>query len=161
MLKAHKDTAIETGVPKNNVIIAQNGSKVEVTKSAVKIKGKVNAGSTLVDGLGVGDIGNIVLKDRQQLSQDGVVVIVFTISKETGKIIAGPDIVTRGFVYSKESDDIIKEAIENIKEKIDDTSNYYSKDWGLLKNTTRDIAAKFFYNKTKRNPMILPIIMEV
>lgn len=92
MLKAHKDTAIETGVPKNNVIIAQNGSKVEVTKSAVKIKGKVNAGSTLVDGLGVGDIGNIVLKDRQQLSQDGVVVIVFTLDKETGKIVAGPDL---------------------------------------------------------------------
>lgn len=161
MLKAHQDTAMETGIPKNNIIIAQNGSKIEVTKSEAKIKGKVNAGCTLVDGLGVGDIGNIVLKDRQQLSQDGVVVIVFTLDKETGKIVAGPDIVTRGFVYSKESDDIIKEAIENIKEKIDDTSNYYSKDWGLLKNTTRDIAAKFFYNKTKRNPMILPIIMEV
>ena len=161
MLKAHQDTAMETGIPKNNIIIAQNGSKIEVTKSGAKIKGKVNAGCTLVDGLGVGDIGNIVLKDRQQLSQDGVVVIVFTLDKETGKIVAGPDIVTRGFVYSKESDDIIKEAIENIKEKIDDTSNYYSKDWGLLKNTTRDIAAKFFYNKTKRNPMILPIIMEV
>ena len=159
MLKAHQDTAMETGIPKNNIIIAQNGSKIEVTKSGAKIKGKVNAGCTLVDGLGVGDIGNIVLKDR--LSQDGVVVIVFTLDKETGKIVAGPDIVTRGFVYSKESDDIIKEAIENIKEKIDDTSNYYSKDWGLLKNTTRDIAAKFFYNKTKRNPMILPIIMEV
>lgn len=161
MLKAHQDTAMETGIPKNNIIIAQNGSKIEVTKSGAKIKGKVNTGCTLVDGLGVGDIGNIVLKDRQQLSQDGVVVIVFTLDKETGKIVAGPDIVTRGFVYSKESDDIIKEAIENIKEKIDDTSNYYSKDWGLLKNTTRDIAAKFFYNKTKRNPMILPIIMEV
>ena len=161
MLKAHQDTAMETGIPKNNIIIAQNGSKIEVTKSGAKIKGKVNAGCTLVDGLGVGDIGNIVLKDRQQLSQDGVVVIVFTLDKETGKIVAGPDIVTRGFVYSKESDDIIKEAIENIKEKIDDTSNYYSKDCGLLKNTTRDIAAKFFYNKTKRNPMILPIIMEV
>ncbi len=161
MLKAHQDTAMETGIPKNNIIIAQNGSKIEVTKSGAKIKGKVNAGCTLVDGLGVGDIGNIVLKDRQQLSQDGVVVIVFTLDKETGKIVAGPDIVTRGFVYSKESDDIIKEAIGNIKEKIDDTVNYYSKDWGLLKNTTRDIAAKFFYNKTKRNPMVLPIVMEV
>lgn len=160
MLKAHKDTAIETGIPKNNIIIAQNGSKIEVTKSGAKIKGKVNAGCTLVDGLGVGDIGNVVLKDRQQLSQDGVVVIVFTLDKETGKIIVGPDIVTRGFVYSKESDDIIKEAIENIKEKLDMAENYYSKDWGILKNMTRDIASKFFYNKTKRNPMILPIIME-
>lgn len=161
MLKAHKDTAIETGVPKNNVIIAQNGSKVEVTKSAVKIKGKVNAGSTLVDGLGVGDIGNIVLKDRQQLSQDGVVVIVFTLNKETGKIVAGPDIVTRGFVYSKESDDIIKEAIETIKGKLNSETNSPAKDWSQLKNTTRDIASKYFYNKTKRNPVVLPIIMEV
>lgn len=161
MLKAHKDTAIETGVPKNNVIIAQNGSKVEVTKSAVKIKGKVNAGATLVDGLGVGDIGNIVLKDRQQLSQDGVVVIVFTLDKETGKIIVGPDIVTRGFVYSKESDDIIKEAIETIKQKLDSMDGNAIKDWTMLKNNTRDIASKYFYNKTKRNPVILPIIMEV
>lgn len=161
MLKAHKDTAIETGIPKNNIIIAQNGSKIEVTKSGAKIKGKVNAGSTLVDGLGVGDIGNIVLKDRQQLSQDGVVVIVYTLSKETGRVIAGPDIVTRGFVYSKESDDIIKDGIETLKEKIENTQNYYSKDWGLLKNMTRDVAGKYFYNKTKRNPMILPIIIEV
>ena len=161
MLKAHKDTAIETGVPKNNVIIAQNGSKVEVTKSAVKIKGKVNAGSTLVDGLGVGDIGNIVLKDRQQLSQDGVVVIVFTLDKETGKIIVGPDIVTRGFVYSKESDDIIKEEIETIKQKLESMDGNAMKDWTMLKNNTRDIASKYFYNKTKRNPVILPIIMEV
>ena len=161
MLKAHKDTAIETGVPKNNIIIAQNGSKVEVTKSSVKIKGKVNAGATLVDGLGVGDIGNIVLKDRQQLSQDGVVVIVFTLDKETGKIIVGPDIVTRGFVYSKESDDIIKEAIETIKQKLDSMDGNAMKDWTMLKNNTRDIASKYFYNKTKRNPVILPIIMEV
>lgn len=161
MLKAHKDTAIETGVSKNNVIIAQNGSKVEVTKSAVKIKGKVNAGSTLVDGLGVGDIGNIVLKDRQQLSQDGVVVIVFTTSKETGKIIAGPDIVTRGFVYSKESDDIIKEAIEAIRAKLSNIEGHSTKDWNTFKNTTRDIASKYFYNKTKRNPVVLPIIMEI
>ena len=142
MLKAHKDTAIETGVPKNNIIIAQNGSKVEVTKSSVKIKGKVNAGATLVDGLGVGDIGNIVLKDRQQLSQDGVVVIVFTLDKETGKIIVGPDIVTRGFVYSKESDDIIKEAIETIKQKLDSMDGNAIKDWAMLKNNTRDIASK-------------------
>lgn len=161
MLKAHKDTAIETGIPKNNVIIAQNGSKIEVAKSGVKIKGKVNAGSVLVDGLGVGDIGHIVLRDRQQLSQDGVVVIVFTLDKKTGKLVAGPDIVTRGFVYSRESDDIIKEAIETIKDKLGKTEEVYSKDWGMLKNNTREIAAKYFYNKTKRNPMILPIVMEV
>ena len=123
--------------------------KKRVNKRNTKPKGKVNAGSTLVDGLGVGDIGHIVLKDRQQLSQDGVVVIVYTIDKETGKLVAGPDIVTRGFVYSKESEDIIKEAIETLKEKIGKTEDYYSKDWGMLKNTTKEIAAKYFYNKTK------------
>lgn len=161
MLKAHKETAVETGVPKNNVIIAQNGSKIEVSSSGVKTKGKVNAGCVLVDGLGVGDIGNIVLRDRQQLSQDGVAVIVYTLNKATGKLLSGPEIVTRGFIFSKESEEMIKEAVSAIKEKIDDTQNYYSKDWGYLKSTTRDIAAKYFYNKTKRNPMILPIIVEV
>lgn len=161
MLKAHKETAVETGVPKNNVIIAQNGSKIEVSSNGVRTKGKVNAGCVLVDGLGVGDIGNIVLRDRQQLSQDGVAVIVFTLNKESGKLISGPEIVTRGFIFSKESEEMIKECISAIKDKIDDTQNYYSKDWGYLKSTARDIAAKHFYNKTKRNPMILPIVVEV
>lgn len=160
MLKAHMETAIETGVPKNNVIMALNGSKIEITKSNAKIKGKVNAGATLVDGLGVGDVGNIVLKDRQQLSQDGVVVFVYTIDKETGKLLGGPEVVTRGFVYSKDSDIMIQEAIELIKTKVKDFE-IRNKDWNAIKNITKDIASKYFYNKTKRNPIILPIVMEV
>lgn len=160
MLKAHKETAIETGVPKSNVIMALNGSKIEVTKSGVKLKGKVNAGATLVDGLGVGDIGNIVLKDRQQLSQDGVVVFTYSVDKETGKLLAGPEVVTRGFVYSKDSDEMIKEVIEAIKVKIKDFE-IRNKDWNAVKNITKDIAAKYFYSRTKRNPIILPIVMEV
>nr|WP_307775236.1 ribonuclease J [uncultured Cetobacterium sp.] len=161
MLKAHKDTAIETGISRNNIIIATNGSKVEVTKSSAKIKGKVNAGATLIDGLGVGDIGHIVLKDRQQLSQDGVVIVVFAMNKETGKIVSGPDIVTRGFVYSRDSDEILNEANENIKIKLREFEQAGIKDWAIIKNGVRDIASRYFYNRIKRSPVILPIIMDV
>lgn len=161
MLKAHKETAIETGIPKGNIVIATNGSKVEVTKSSAKVKGKVNAGATLVDGLGVGDIGHIVLKDRQQLSQDGVVIVVFALDKETGKVLSGPDIVTRGFVYSRDSDEILNEANEQIKVKLKEFENSAIKDWIVIKNSVRDVAGKFFYNRIKRTPVILPIIMDV
>lgn len=161
MLKAHKETAIETGIPKGNIVIATNGSKVEVTKTGAKVKGKVNAGATLVDGLGVGDIGHIVLKDRQQLSQDGVVIVVFALDKETGKVLSGPDIVTRGFVYSRDSDEILNEANEQIKVKLKEFENSAIKDWTVIKNSVRDVAGKFFYNRIKRTPVILPIIMDV
>lgn len=161
MLKAHRDSAIETGIDKNNVIIALNGSKVEVTKTKVRIAGRVNSGVTLVDGLGVGDIGNSVIKDRQQLSQDGVVVIVFTLNKETGKVVAGPDITTRGFIYSKESEQLMAESIENIKQRLKTYENSSVGDLNVLKNSVRDIASKHFYSKIKRNPVILPVIMEI
>lgn len=161
MLKAHQETAIETGIPKQKIVIATNGSKVEVTKRTVKIKGKVNAGSTLIDGLGIGDIGHIVLKDRQQLSQDGVVIVAFTIDKENGKLLNGPSIVTRGFVYSKDSEEILNEANNNIKIKLKEFEEAGVKDWATIKNTVRDTASKFFYTKIKRSPVILPIIMEV
>lgn len=161
MLKAHKESAIETGVDAKNIIIALNGSKVEVTKSRVQVVGKVNTGVTLVDGLGIGDIGNSVIKDRQQLSQDGVVIIVFTLEKETGKVLSGPDIATRGFIYSKESEELIQESIENIKQRLKIYEDTRIGDLNNLKNSIRDIASRHFYVKIKRNPMILPIIMEV
>ncbi len=161
MLKAHIETAIATGVPKANNILALNGNKIEVTKSGVKIKGKVSAGATFIDGLGVGDIGQTVLKDRQQLSQDGVIVVVFTLNKETGKIISGPEIVTRGFTYSKDSEELINGTIEHINEKIEKLENTKIKDWASIKTLTKEAVSKFVYSKTKRNPVILPIIMEV
>lgn len=161
MLKAHKQTAIETGIDKNKILIAANGSKIEVTKSYAKISGKVSAGAVLVDGLGVGDIGNIVLRDRQQLGQDGVVIVVLTISKETGMIMAGPDIVTRGFVYSRESEKMINEASATIKEKLKSYEEKKVTEWAILKTVTKDVASKYFYDKIQRNPVILPIIMEV
>ncbi|WP_372712503.1 ribonuclease J [Ilyobacter sp.] len=161
MLKAHKETAIETGVSEDNILIAVNGSKIEVTKSYAKIAGKVSAGAVLVDGLGVGDIGNIVLRDRQQLGQDGVVIVVLTISKETGMILAGPDIVTRGFVYSRESEKMINEAAACIKEKLKSYEEKKITEWAALKTVTKDVASKYFYDRIQRNPVILPIIMEV
>jgi ribonuclease J len=161
MLKAHKETAIETGVSEDNILIAVNGSKIEVTKSYAKIAGKVSAGAILVDGLGVGDIGNIVLRDRQQLGQDGVVIVVLTISKETGMILAGPDIVTRGFVYSRESEKMINEAAACIKEKLKSYEEKKITEWAALKTVTKDVASKYFYDRIQRNPVILPIIMEV
>ncbi|WP_319369935.1 ribonuclease J [uncultured Ilyobacter sp.] len=161
MLKAHKETAIETGVGEDKILIAVNGSKIEVTKSYAKIAGKVSAGAILVDGLGVGDIGNIVLRDRQQLGQDGVVIVVLTISKETGMILAGPDIVTRGFVYSRESEKMINEAALCIKEKLKSYEEKKITEWAALKTVTKDVASKYFYDKIQRNPVILPIIMEV
>jgi len=161
MLMAHKKSAMETGIPAENILITQNGCKVEVTKRQVEVKGKVNAGFVLVDGLGVGDIGNIVLKDRQQLSQDGVVTIVLILNKNNNKIMEGPEIVTRGFIYAKEADDMIREAIDTLKAKLEGSDMLEERDWGALKTTIRDTASKYFYNKTKRNPMILPVIMEV
>ncbi len=161
MLKAHIETAIATGVPKANTLLGLNGSKIEITKSGVKIKGKVSAGATFIDGLGVGDIGQTVLRDRQQLSQDGVIIVVFTLNKETGKIIAGPEIVTRGFTYSKDSDELIQGTVEHINEKLAKLEDTKIKDWQPIKNLTKEAVAKFVYNKTKRNPVILPIVMEV
>jgi len=161
MLKAHKLLAMETGIPNENIIIAQNGCKIEVTKNQTAIKGKVNAGFILVDGLGVGDIGNIVLKDRQQLSQDGVVVVVMTLNKETGQILAGPEIMTRGFIYVKESDEMINGAIDAVRDKLISSDLLKNKDIAGIKGLVRDVTSKYFYGKTQRNPMILPTIMEI
>ncbi|MGL5123448.1 MAG: RNase J family beta-CASP ribonuclease [Fusobacteriaceae bacterium] len=161
MLKAHKESAIETGMDRKKIIIALNGSKIEVTKSRVQVVGKVNTGVTLVDGLGIGDIGNSVIKDRQQLSQDGIVIIVFTLDKETGKVLSGPDIATRGFIYTKESEELVQESIENIKQRLKIYEDTRIGDLNNLKNSIRDIASRHFYVKIKRNPVILPIIMEV
>ena len=107
MLKAHIETAIATGVPKANTILALNGNRVEITEDGAKLKGKVSAGATFIDGLGVGDIGQTVLRDRQQLSQDGVIVVTFTLDTKTKKLVAGPKIITRGFTYSKDSEELI------------------------------------------------------
>lgn len=161
MLKAHMKSAIETGVPKDKILITQNGDKVEVTKEYVKTVGKVNSGDILIDGLGVGDIGSKVIKDRQQLAEDGIVIVAYSIAKERGKIVGGPELSTKGVVYHKDSEDIIKEALELLKNKIKEDKIYEGKEWSELKNNIRDVLSRLFYEKFKRNPIILPMFLEI
>ena len=161
MLKAHMRSAIETGVPKDKILLTQNGDKVEVTKEYAKINGKVNSGEILVDGLGVGDIGSKVIKDRQQLSEDGIVIVAYSIDKETGKIVSGPEMSTKGFVYYKDSEDTIKEAQDLLAKKINKNETYLGRDWADLKGNVRDLLSRFFYEKLKRNPIILPMLLEI
>ena len=161
MLKAHMRSAIETGVPKDKILLTQNGDKVEVTREYAKINGKVNSGEILVDGLGVGDIGSKVIKDRQQLSEDGIVIVAYSIDKNTGKIVSGPEMSTKGFVYYKDSEDTIKEAQDLLSKKISKNETYLGRDWADLKGNVRDLLSRFFYEKLKRNPIILPMLLEI
>ncbi|OQY10508.1 MAG: ribonuclease J [Fusobacteriia bacterium 4572_132] len=161
-LKKHKELAMEVGIPEKNIILAEkNGMKIEVSKEEIKITGKVPSGMTLIDGLGIGDVGNIVLRDRQHLSEDGIFIVVLTISGENGKILSGPDLITRGFVYARESGDLIRDTSIEIKESLKESEEKNIKDWMTLKKIIQKTASKYLYEKTGRNPIILPIIMEV
>ncbi|MCL0071903.1 ribonuclease J, partial [Peptococcaceae bacterium] len=133
----------------------------EFTKNHGRIAAKIAAGQVMIDGLGVGDVGNIVLRDRRQLSQDGILIVVITISSENGLVIAGPDIVSRGFVYVRESEQLIDMAKEKVKSALQKYSSRNIKEWSTIKSLVRDTLSKFLYEKTRRRPMILPIIMEV
>ncbi|NLW40648.1 MAG: ribonuclease J [Tissierellia bacterium] len=160
-LKRHGELAMELGMPKENIFIANNGSVIEFTKNSGAITHEVQSGNILVDGLGIGDVGNIVLRDRKHLSEDGLIVVVVTISKQEGKVIAGPDIVSRGFVYVRESEDLMEEARKVVREVLLECEKKNITDWATLKSSIRDRLRAFIYEKIKRNPMILPIIMEV
>ena len=161
MLKVHAKLAQEIGIPKSNVFIADNGSVLEFTAETGAINGKVTAGIVLVDGLGVGDIGNIVMRDRRQLSQDGILIAVIAMDKESGCVVSGPEIVSRGFVYVRESEQLMEDARRKIQEALDRCEANGTNDWGTIKNSVRDILGKFLYEKTRRRPMIMPIILEV
>lgn len=158
-LVQHARLAVDLGIESENVIIAENGDLIEVTKDKIRVASKVASGKVFVDGLGVGDVGNIVLRDRKQLSQDGILIVVVTIDKETGRVAAGPDIVSRGFVYVRESESLIEEAKQKVKVALERCSEY--SDWATTKNQIREILGKHLYERMKRRPMILPIIMEV
>lgn len=160
-LVQHAQIAEKMGVSKENIFVVDNGTVIEFTKNSGKIAGTVMAGKVLVDGLGVGDVGNIVLRDRKHLSQDGLFVVVVTISKESGLVIAGPDIISRGFVYVRESEDLMEEAKVVIKEALSKCEEKKITEWGTIKTYIKDNLKEFIYEKTKRNPMILPIIMEI
>jgi ribonuclease J len=160
-LKRHAQLAEELGMPRANIFIAKNGSVIEFTKNSAEMTQCVQSGNILVDGLGVGDVGNIVLRDRKHLSEDGLIVVVVTMSKQEGKVIAGPDIISRGFVYVRESEDLMEEARNVIKAALNECEKNNITDWSTLKTSIKDALRGFLYEKIKRNPMILPIIMEV
>ena len=161
MLMKHAELAETVGVPKENICIAELGSVLEFSDSGLKSTERVPVGQVFVDGLGVGDVGNIVLRDRRQLASDGILIVVVTINGRNGEVLAGPDIVTRGFVYVRESEELIEEARERVRTVLAEYEGQGITEWGLLKQGVRDALSRYLYEKTKRRPMILPIIMEV
>ena len=161
MLKQHAELAVKLGMPEKNAIISENGDVIEVTRDSIKKSGSVVSGQVFVDGLGVGDVGNIVLRDRRHLSQDGILTVVVTIGKDTGKVIAGPDIISRGFVYVRESEDLMEEARVIVRNALRECEEKHITEWAVIKSKVKEVLRMFLYEKTKRKPMILPIIMEV
>ena len=157
----HAKLAKDLGMPSENIVIAENGSVIEITKNGIDINGKIQSGKVLVDGLGVGDVGNIVLRDRRQLSQDGIMIVVVTIDRETCQVVAGPDIVSRGFVYVREAEDLMEEARERVLFALDRCETNGISEWSMIKSSIRENLGRFLYERTRRRPMILPIIMEV
>ncbi|MDO4522591.1 MAG: ribonuclease J [Eubacteriales bacterium] len=160
-LKAQKNIAENLGIPKENIHILQSGDVLELDAQSAKVTGRVPTGAILVDGLGVGDVGNIVLRDRQHLAEDGIMIVVLTLQKFGNQLLAGPDIVSRGFVYVRESEGLMEEARQVVEEALDYCASKHITDWGKIKNTIKEELNSFIWKRTKRNPMILPIIMEV
>lgn len=161
MLRKHALLAESTGVDLDNIFIVDNGDTIEIANGQARRGPKVTAGRVLIDGLGVGDVGNIVLRDRKLLSQDGILVIVVTLSKQEGKILSGPDIISRGFVYVRESEGLLDEANRIVSSTLNKLMNENVNEWASLKTHVKEALGRFLYEQTKRRPMILPIIMEV
>lgn len=160
-LKAQADLAKNLGIAKENIFILSSGDVLELGENSARVVDHVHTGSILVDGLGVGDVGNIVLRDRQHLAEDGIMIVVMTLEKYSSQLLAGPDIVSRGFVYVRESEDLMEEARAVVNDAVNDCLDRGVSDWGKLKNVIKDSLSEFIWKRTKRNPMILPIIMEV
>ncbi|MBU5482701.1 ribonuclease J [Clostridium sp. MSJ-11] len=160
-LRHHSNLAKKLGMEESDIFILETGEVLELSSEEAKIAGRVPTGSVFVDGLGVGDVGNIVLRDRKHLAQDGMITIVATIERESYNIIAGPDIITRGFVYAKESEDLINESKEIVRRELENCLDNRIIEWYVLKANMKKSLEKFLYEKTKRRPIILPIIMEV
>ncbi|MCD7725107.1 MAG: ribonuclease J [Clostridiales bacterium] len=159
--KAQAKIAGELGIPKERIFMMQSGDVLEMDSESAEVTGKVPVGAILVDGLGVGDVGNVVLRDRQHLAEDGILIVVLALDSYSDQLVSGPDIVSRGFVYVKESDELMDEARLLVNEAIQKCLDKGQTDWGKLKATIKDILGDFVWKKTKRRPMILPIIMEV
>ncbi len=160
-LIAHSETAQSMGIDKDNIIMLSNGRVLEIDENGAEFTTTVPSGRILVDGLGVGDVGNIVLRDRQHLSQDGLIVIVLTMDSQTGEVVAGPDVISRGFVYVRESENLMDDVKSVVRNEIRKCEERGVRDWATIKSTTRETLRDYIFMKTKRNPMIIPIIMEV
>ena len=160
-MKAQADIAAALGIPKDNIFILHSGDVLELDEKKAEISGHVPCGSILVDGLGVGDVGNIVLRDRQHLAEDGILIVVLTLERFSNQLLSGPDIVSRGFVYVRESEGLMEEARHVVEDAITDCMDKHVSDWGKIKNVIKDSLSDFLWKRTKRSPMILPIIMEV
>ena len=162
MLKQHQQLVMEMGMPKENIFVMANGDVLEINRQGGKILPQaVQSGQVFVDGLGVGDVGNIVLRDRKHLSQDGLMIVVVAMEKYSGNILSGPDIISRGFVYVRESEELMEEAREVVREALFDISDRNLSDWSYIKTMIKDTLRDFLWKKTKRSPMILPIITEI
>lgn len=160
-LRAHSETAKSMGIDKENIFMMTNGRVLELSHREAKFTNTVPSGRILVDGLGIGDVGNIVLRDRQHLSQDGLIIIVMTMDSSTGSVIAGPDVISRGFVYVRESENLMDDVKSVIRREIEKCEERHITDWSTIKSTLRENLREYIFQKTKRNPMILPIIMEI
>lgn len=160
-LVKHARLAESLGMDHRNIVIAENGAVVELTRDKICTNGKIMAGNVLIDGLGVGDVGNIVLRDRRQLSQDGIMIVVVGVDGATNQIVSGPDIVSRGFVYVREAEDLMGEARDKVQVALDKCEENNNTEWSALKTAIRDSLGRFLFEKTRRRPMIIPIIMEV
>lgn len=160
-LKKHAETAESLGIPHQNILIAENGNVIELSDSGIKITSQAPAGRLLVDGLGVGDVGSIVLRDRKHLAQDGLIIVVATIENASGTVLAGPDIVSRGFVYVRESEELMTHARKILTNTLQSCMDSDTREWNAIKVKLKDALSDYIYLKTKRSPMILPIIMEI
>ena len=161
VLKQHGEIAVSLRTPKENIFIMENGRTLEIGEDSAKITTQVPSGIVLVDGLGVGDVGNIVLKDRQLLSENGMIIIVVALDKKTESVISGPDIVTRGFVYVRESESLMEEIKEMTKKILKKCEEQKIREWSNIKNEIRQQLLHYIYSITKRQPMVLPIIIDV
>ena len=160
-LKAQAKLATDLGIAKENVFVLSSGEVLELSEEEAKINGKVTVGTILVDGLGVGDVGNVVLRDRQHLAEDGIMIVIMGFDRVSNEIVSGPDIVSRGFVYVRESDELMEEARRVVEGTIERCVNRHITDWGKIKATTKEALSDYIWKKTKRRPMILPMIMDI
>ena len=160
-LVAHSETAKSVGIPKENIFMLHNGLVLEMNRESAESADTVPSGRILVDGLGIGDVGNVVLRDRQHLSQDGLIVVVLTLDGASGEVVAGPDVITRGFIYVKDSENVMEDIKNEVRQEVRECEYRGITDWTTIKNIVRDNLKDYIFDKTKRNPMIIPIIMEI